>query len=74
MNGYFGVSKARKDSTHIPKLGEVFLYEYEIDKWDTRIGDGRTPAKDIPPLANNDIYQRVTMLEQEIERLKLLII
>jgi uncharacterized small protein (DUF1192 family) len=72
MNGYFSLPKAKKDCGHIPKLGEVFLYEYDTAAklWDTRIGDGKTPAKDLPRLANYDIYERVAKLEKEIEQLK----
>lgn len=72
MNGSFSLPKAKKDCDLIPKLGELFLYEYDcISKlWDTRIGDGKTPAKDLPRLANHDIYERVAKLEREIEQLK----
>ena len=72
MNGSFSLPKAKKDCDIIPKLGELILYEYDcIAKlWDTRIGDGKTPAKDLPRLANHDIYERVAKLEIEIEQLK----
>lgn len=66
------ISKAQNNCSHIPKLGEVFLYEIDpIENiWDTRIGDGKTPAKDLPPLANYGIYERVAKLEQEVAELK----
>jgi hypothetical protein len=72
MNGYFSLARAKNGCDVIPKLGELFLYEYDcIAKlWDTRIGDGKTPAKDLPRLANYDIYERVAKLEREIEQLK----
>jgi hypothetical protein len=72
MNGFFSLPRAKKDCDLIPRLGELFLYEYDcIAKlWDTRIGDGKTPAKDLPRLANYDIYERVAKLEREIEQLK----
>lgn len=67
-----GVSKARYNCTHIAALGEVCMYQYDQihDLWDVRIGNGKTPVKDLPRLANYDIYERVSKLEQEIERLK----
>lgn len=72
MNGYFGISKARQNCGHIPRLGEVCQYQYDSDNdlWDTRIGDGKTPVKDLPRLANYDIYERVRILEEEVEKLK----
>ena len=72
MNGSYSLPKAKKDSDVVPKLGELFLYEYDTvaKLWDTRIGDGKTPAKDLPRLANYDIYERVAKLEKEIEQLK----
>jgi hypothetical protein len=72
MNGSFSLTRAKNGCDVIPKLGELFLYEYDgIAKlWDTRIGDGKTPAKDLPRLANYDIYERVAKLEREIEQLK----
>jgi len=72
MNAYFGISKARNNCDHIPKIGEVVLYERdkELQIWDTRIGDGKTPVKDLLPLANRDIYERVTILEEKIAKLE----
>jgi uncharacterized small protein (DUF1192 family) len=72
MRGSFRLAKANNHCIHIPDLGEVFLYEYDpvAKLWDTRIGDGKTPAKDLPRLANYDIYERVAKLEREIEQLK----
>ena len=72
MNGSYSLPKAKKDCDVVPKLGELFLYEYDTvaKLWDTRIGDGKTPAKDLPRLANYDIYERVAKLEKEIEQLK----
>jgi hypothetical protein len=72
MNGSFSLPKAKNGCDIIPKLGELFLYEYDtIAKlWDARIGDGKTPAKDLPRLANHDIYERVAKLEKEVEQLK----
>jgi hypothetical protein len=72
MNGYYSLPKAKKDCDVIPKLGELLLYQYDgvAELWDTRIGDGKTPVKDLPRLANYDIYERVAKLEIEIEQLK----
>ena len=72
MNGSFSLARAKNGCDVIPKLGELFLYEYDCvaKLWDTRIGDGKTPAKDLPRLANYDIYERVAKLEREIEQLK----
>ena len=72
MNGSFSLPKAKKDCDIIPKLGELLLYQYDSisELWDTRIGDGKTPVKDLPRLANYDIYERVAKLEKEIEQLK----
>lgn len=72
MNAYFGLGKAKQGSEYIPRPGEVFLYERDHinEIWDTRIGDGKTPAKDLPPLASYDIYARVSKLEEEISLLK----
>jgi len=72
MNGSFSLTRAKNGCDLIPKLGELFLYEYDCvaKLWDTRIGDGKTPAKDLPRLANYDIYERVAKLEREIEQLK----
>ena len=72
MRGRFSISKALANCSHIPELGEVFLYQYDPiqDLWHTRIGDGKTQAKDLPPLANYDIYERVRILEEEVEKLK----
>lgn len=71
MNSYFGIGKAKNNSPHIPRLGEVFMYEKdtELQIWDTRIGDGKTPAKDLPALANYDIYERVRILEEKVAKL-----
>ena len=68
----YNLAKAKNGCDVIPKLGELFLYEYDsvAKLWDTRIGDGKTPAKDLPRLANHDIYERVAKLEREIEKLK----
>ena len=67
-----GVSKARYNCTHIPYLGEVCIYQYDPnhDLWDIRIGDGKHSARDLPPLANYDIYERVARLEKDIDQMK----
>lgn len=72
MRGSFSLPKAKKDCNIVFKLGELFLYQYDTiaELWDTRIGDGKTPAKDLPRLVNYDIYERVAKLEKEIEQLK----
>lgn len=72
MKGYFGISRAKEGCNHIPRLGEVCMYQYDKanDGWDTRVGDGKTPVKDLPRLASYDIYARVAKLEEEIETLK----
>lgn len=72
MNAYFGIGKAKQGSEYIPRPGEVFLYEKDpIEQiWDTRIGDGKTPAKDLPPLASYDIYERVRILEEKLAKLE----
>ncbi|NDC31757.1 MAG: hypothetical protein EBZ58_12680 [Bacteroidetes bacterium] len=72
MNGYFGIGKARHNSSYIPRLGEVILYEKDVERqvWDARIGDGKTPAKDLLPLASKDIYERVSVLEEKVAKLE----
>lgn len=72
MRGRFAISKARFDCSHIPQLAEVLMYQYDpvYDLWDIRIGDGKTPAKNLPRLANYDIYERVKILEEEVAKLK----
>ncbi|NBO99282.1 MAG: hypothetical protein EBU90_04035 [Proteobacteria bacterium] len=74
MNAYFGIGKAKQGSEYIPKLGEVVLYERdkELDMWDTRIGDGKTSVKDLPPLSTYyDIYERVRILEEKVSKLEI---
>ncbi len=68
MNAYFNIARARNNSEHIPRLGEVFLYEIKHEVWDTRIGDGKTMAKDLP--SYYDIYSRIQKIEQEIKNIK----
>lgn len=68
MRAYFALGKAKENSQYIPRLGEVFLYEIEHEVWDTRIGDGKTPAKDLP--SYYDLYRKLTKIEQEIQSLK----
>lgn len=72
MSAYFGIAKGKHGCTHIPRLGEVCMYERDTQDqiWDIRIGDGKTQVKDLPPLANYDIYTRVANLEEEIKKLK----
>lgn len=72
MQAYFSLGKAKANCEHILRLGEVCLYQYDPiqDLWDTRIGDGNTPVKNLPRLANYDIYERVAQLEKEILELK----
>jgi len=72
MQGYFGIGKAKASCAHILRLGEVCMYQYDPveDLWDVRIGDGKTPVKDLPRLANYDIYERVAQLEKEILDIK----
>lgn len=72
MNGYFSIGKAKAGSNYIPRLGEVCQYQYDShnDLWHIRIGDGKTPAKDLPALANYDIYEKVRILEEEVAKLK----
>lgn len=69
------VCRAKFNCPTILPLGEICLYQYNPteDLWDTRIGDGKTQVKDLPRLANIDIYERVTQLEQEIHQLKILL-
>lgn len=62
------ISKAASGSSYIPDLGETFLYNCSGDTWELRVGDGKTPAKDLPHLY--DLYHRLNKLEQEIETLK----
>jgi hypothetical protein len=68
MNGYFGIGKAKNNSPYIPKLGEVIQYCIGDDEWEIRIGDGKKMAKDLPHLY--DIYERVSILEDDIQKLK----
>lgn len=72
MKAYFRIGRAKTGCDHILRVGEVCQYQYDNnnDLWDTRIGDGKTPIKDLPPLASYDIYTRVSQLEKEIEKLK----
>lgn len=67
------VCRAKFNCSTVLPLGEICLYQYNPaeDLWDTRIGDGKTPVKDLPRLANHDIYERVAKLEQEISALKI---
>lgn len=72
MSYYFGIGKAKQGSEYIPRPGEVFMYETDPiqQTWETRIGDGKTPAQDLPAFTSYDIYQRVAKLEEEIRDLK----
>lgn len=72
MSAIFLLKRCSNNSNHIPKLGEVFLYQQDENGWDTKVGDGITEAKDLPSLY--DILARVSKLEQEIEKLKLFLI
>ena len=66
------IGRGKGNCDYIPELSEVIQYQYDKDNdlWDIRIGDGKTHLKDLPPLANYNIYRRVSRLEQEITTLK----
>ena len=68
----FKIGRGKGNCDYIPELSEVIQYQYDKDNdlWDIRIGDGKTHLKDLPPLANYDIYERVARLEQEIDQIK----
>lgn len=68
MGARLNIAKAANGSSYIPDLGETFLYNCSGDTWELRVGDGKTPAKDLPHLY--DLYHRLNKLEQEIETLK----
>jgi len=72
MRAEFMLGKVSENDPYIPKMGEIVLYDKLGDgTWvTTRIGDGKIPAKDLPPLASYDIYERVRVLEEEVEKLK----
>ena len=68
----FKIGRGKGNCDYIPELSEVIQYQYDKDNdlWDIRIGDGKTHLKDLPPLANYDIYQRVSLLEKDTATLK----
>ena len=66
------LARAKKGSSGVPKMGEMVMYDDGINIA-LRVGDGKTAIKDLPPLPNHDIYQKVADLEKEIEQLKLII-
>lgn len=72
MRAYFKIGHYRYGSDYIPRLAEVSIYQRisDCDIWDVVIGDGKTSVKDLPRLANHDIYERVAKLEREVEQLK----
>jgi hypothetical protein len=72
MRAEFMLGKVPKNDPYIPKMGEIVLYDKLGDGTlvTTHIGDGKTSAKDLPPLASYDIYERVKILEEEVAKLK----
>ena len=72
MRAEFMLGKVPKNDPYIPKMGEVVLYDKLGDNtWmTTHIGDGKTPAQDLPPLASYDIYERVRILEEKLAKLE----
>ena len=74
MRAYFNMDRAGKDSDYTPRLGEVLLHELDDGsgekQYRTVAGDGKTPVKDLPSLADYDLHERVVRLEREVERLK----
>lgn len=72
MGAKLNIGKAKAGCSYVPDLSEVVQYQYDSynDLWDIRIGDGKTPVKDLPRLANYDIYERVSILEEEVAKLK----
>ena len=68
MQAFFQLARCKNNSNHIPRLGEIFLYQKDGNNWDIKVGDGITEAKDLPTLY--DIHERVSKLEQEIQKLK----
>ena len=73
MSGYeVRLGRASNGSNYVPKVGEIIMYDDGVN-WTARIGDGKTQAKDLPPLLNYDIFKKVADLEKEVEQLKLII-
>lgn len=68
MSAYFSIGKCQINSEYVPRLGEVIQYSTGKDEWHIRIGDGKTPAKDLP--SYYDLYNRLAKIEQEIQSLK----
>lgn len=64
------LSRAKKGSPSVPKMGEMVMYDDGINVA-LRVGDGKTAIKDLPPIY--DIYKKVADLEKEIEQLKLIL-
>ena len=72
MSLIFMIKRCSNNSNHIPKLGEIFLYQQDKNEWETKVGDGITEAKNLPSLY--DIHKKVSKLEEEIEKIKLFLI
>lgn len=74
MGAYFQMGRYGKDSDYTPRLGEVILHEIDDGsgekQYRTVVGDGKTPVRDLPSLADYDLHERVVRLEREMERLK----
>jgi hypothetical protein len=72
MRAEFLMGKASKDSPYIPKRGETIQYDRLGDgTWLTiHVGDGKTPVKDLPAIADYDIRERVRILEEKIAKLE----
>ena len=68
MGAKLSIAKASNGSSYITDLGEAFIYNCGDDNWELCVGDGKTPARDLPHLY--DLYYRLNKIEQEIETLK----
>jgi len=66
------MGKAPQNSLYIPKRGETIQYDRLGDgTWLTvHVGDGKTPVKDLPAIADYDIHERVRILEEKIAKLE----
>jgi len=72
MQAKFIMGKASQNSPYIPKRGETIQYDRLGDgTWLTiHVGDGKTQVKDLPAIADYDLRERVTNLENRIKQLE----
>jgi hypothetical protein len=72
MRAEFIMGKFSTNSPYVPKRGETIQYDRLGDgSWLTiHVGDGKTPVKDLPAIADYDLHERVRVLEEELVKLK----